>query len=144
MTVARILNQKGWKVFTVEANAPLQTVIDVLSGHDVGVVVVTAADGSPAGIVSERDVIRALSGSAAVGFARTASDVMSRSLETCSPDDAESEIMERMNAKGIRHLPVMAGGRLTGLVSIRDVVRLRIEKIDELMRAIRHEADLIK
>lgn len=144
MTVARILNQKGWKVFTVDATAPLQKVVDALADHAVGVLVVTDAGGSPTGIISERDVIRALSGNAAGGLAKTAADVMSRSLETCTPDDAETEIMERMNARGIRHLPVMAGGKLTGLVSMRDVIKLRIEKIDEMMRAIRQEAELLK
>ena len=144
MTVARILNQKGWKVFTVDAAAPLQEVVDALADHAIGVLVVTGEKGAPVGIVSERDVIRALKGNASAGLGKIASDVMTRSLETCSPDDPEAEIMDRMNARSVRHLPVMAGGKLTGIVSMRDVIKLRIEKIDEMMRAIREEAELLK
>jgi CBS domain-containing protein len=143
MTVSRILNDKGWTVFSVEASAPLQRVIDTLAEHRVGVVVVTAG-GQLAGIISERDVIGALSGNAAAAIGKTAADVMTRSLETCTPDESEASLMERMNARGVRHLPVLADGKLAGIVSMRDVVKLRIEKIDEMMRAIRHDAELLK
>jgi CBS domain-containing protein len=143
VSVSRILNEKGWKVFTVEASAPLQSVIDMLAEHRVGVLVVTSG-GQLAGIISERDVIGALSGNAAAAIGKTAADVMTRSLETCTPDESEGSLMERMNAKGVRHLPVLADGKLAGIVSMRDVVKLRIEKIDEMMRAIRQDADLLK
>ena len=143
VSVSRILNEKGWKVYTVEASAPLQSVIDMLAEHRVGVLVVTSG-GQLAGIISERDVIGALSGNAAAAIGKTAADVMTRSLETCTPDESEGSLMERMNAKGVRHLPVLADGKLAGIVSMRDVVKLRIEKIDEMMRAIRQDADLLK
>ena len=144
MTVSRILNEKGWTVYTVEESAPLQKVLDALAEHKVGVLVVTNPDGSLAGIVSERDVVRALSGNASAALARTAAEVMTRTLETCSPDDAEPQIMERMNAKGVRHLPVLANGKLSGIVSLRDVIRLRIAKIDEMMRSIQREVDQLR
>ena len=143
MTVSRILNEKGWKVFTVESSAPLQGVIDMLAEHHVGVLVVTSG-GQLAGIISARDVIGALSGNAAAAIGKTAADVMTRSLETCAPDESEASLMERMNARGVRHLPVLAGDKLIGLISMRDVIKLRIEKIDEMMRAIRHDAGLLK
>lgn len=144
MTVSRILNQNGWKVFTIEAEAPLQRVIDTLAEHRIGVLVVTGPGGTLAGILSERDVIRALSGDAGRAHATTAGDAMTRTVETCTPEDAEAAIMERMNATGIRHLPVLAGGKLAGIVSTRDVIRLRIEKIDEMMRSIQREVALLK
>jgi len=144
MTVARILKDKGSTVYTVPAAAPLQAAVDVLAEHRVGVLVVTGSDGGIGGILSERDVIRALSGNAASGVARSVADVMTRDIETCTPEDAESEVMARMNAKGIRHLPVVSDGKLVGLVSMRDVIKLRIAKIDEMMRAIRREAGLLK
>ena len=62
-------------------------------------------------------MIRALSGDAAAALTKTAGDVMTRDIETCTPEDPETDIMERMNAKGMRHLPVLAGGKLTGIVS---------------------------
>jgi len=90
-------------------------------------------------------VIRALAGAAPDALSRrTAADAMTRSLETCTPEDAESDIMARMDAKGVRHLPVLAGGKLAGLVSMRDVVKLRIEKIEEMMQSIRREAAALK
>lgn len=145
MTVSRILDQKGWKVFTIDASAPLQAVVDRLAEHRVGVLVVVDAAGKLAGIVSERDVIRALAGAAPDALSRrTAADAMTRSIETCTPEDAESDIMARMDAKGVRHLPVLAGGKLAGLVSMRDVVKLRIEKIEEMMQSIRREAAALK
>lgn len=145
MTVSRILDQKGWKVFTIEASAPLQAVVDRLAEHRVGVLVVVDAGGKLAGIVSERDVIRSLAGAAPDALSRrTAADAMTRSIETCTPEDAESDIMARMDAKGVRHLPVLAGGKLAGLVSMRDVVKLRIEKIEEMMQSIRREAAALK
>jgi CBS domain-containing protein len=143
VTASRILDEKGRKVFTVEDSAPLQNVIDMLAKHHVGVLVVTSGE-QVAGIISERDVVGALSGNAAAAIGRTAADVMIRSLETCTPDESEASLMERMNARGVRHLPVLAGGKLVGIVSMRDVVKLRIEKIDKMMRAIRHDAELLK
>lgn len=144
MTVSRILNEKGWTVYTVDTAVPLQMVIDDLARHHVGVLVVTNPDGSLAGIISERDVVRALAGNAAAALVRTAGEAMTRTLETCTPDDAESQIMERMNAKGVRHLPVLANGKLAGIISLRDVIRLRIAKIDEMMRSIQLEVDQLK
>ena len=144
MTVSRILSEKGWTVFTVEPTASLQSVIDTLAEHRVGVVVVTGPGQAVQGIISERDVVRALRGNAAAATGRTAADVMTRNVQTCSADDAEPEIMERMNTTGIRHLPVLTGGKLAGIVSMRDVIRLRLEKIDEMMRSIRREAELLK
>ncbi len=145
MTVSRILDHKGWKVFTIDAAASLQAVVDRLAEHKVGVLVVVDAAGNLAGIVSERDVIRSLAAGAPDALTRkTAADAMTRSLETCAPEDAEADIMARMDAKGVRHLPVLAGGKLAGIVSMRDVVKLRIEKIEEMMQAIRREAAALK
>jgi len=144
MTVSRILDHKGWKVFSVDAATPLQAVVDALAEHGVGVLVVTGPGGALAGIISERDVIRALSGDAAAALRKTAAAAMTRDVATCTPEDAETTVMERMNARGVRHLPVLAGGKLVGVVSMRDVIRLRIEKIEEMMRAIEAEAALLK
>jgi len=141
MTVSRILNEKGWNVFTAHPTAPLQAVIASLAEHQVGVLVVTETGRDVAGIISERDVIRALAASASAAERLTAADVMTRGVATCTPDEPESEVLEHMNAAGIRHLPVVVGGKLAGVVSIRDLVKLRLEKIDEMMRSIRREAE---
>jgi CBS domain-containing protein len=144
MTVSRILDGKGWKVFSIAEGASLQRAVDLLSEHRIGVLLVTGPAGELAGILSERDVIRALSGNAAAAATRTAGEAMTRTVETCAPEDAEPVIMARMNELGIRHLPVLASGKLAGIVSMRDVIRLRIEKIDDMMRSIVQEAELLK
>lgn len=144
MTVSRILERKGSSVVSVDLAEPLQGVIDALARNHIGVVVVTGPMKDVAGIISERDVVRALSRDAASALKSTAADVMTREVATCRLDEAESDVMKRMDEKGLRHLPVMAGGKLVGIVSLRDVIRLRLEKIDELMASITRDAEQTK
>lgn len=144
MTVARILRQKGSAVIAVGLNDSLQTIVDTLARNRVGVVVVIDSAHGLAGIISERDVVRAMAGDASSVLAKSAADIMITEVETCTPDDPEGEIMQRMSVKGVRHLPVLVEGRLAGIVSMRDVIRLRLEKIDELMRSIEREAEQMK
>ena len=136
MTVSRILEAKGSAVVAVSPADTVQTIIDTLARHRVGVVVVTDEKQAIAGIISERDVMRVLSGNAASVLGRTAEEIMTRKVVTCAPSDPEAEVMQRMSEIGVRHLPVMVDGRVAGIVSMRDVIKLRIEKIDELMRSI--------
>jgi len=144
VTVARILRQKGSAVIAVGLNDSLQTIVDTLARNRVGVVVVIDSAHGLAGIISERDVVRAMAGDASSVLAKSAADIMITEVETCTPDDPEGEIMQRMSVKGVRHLPVLVEGRLAGIVSMRDVIRLRLEKIDELMRSIEREAEQMK
>lgn len=130
MAVAHILRQKGANVITVSPDDTVQAIVDALSRHRIGAVVVAGPDGSIAGIVSERDVVRALARDAAAVLTRTARDIMTAKVHTCSPADSEAELMQLMTANRIRHLPVMAEGRLAGMVSIGDVVKNRIESIE--------------
>jgi CBS domain-containing protein len=139
MTVARILEKKGYQVFTVAEDAPLRAVIKQLANHHIGVVVVTDASGQMVGLLSERDVIRELAKDVRATD-RMASDVMTRTICKCAPDETESDIMERMGKAGVRHLPVEHSGKLVGVISARDVLNLRIEKLNALMKEIREEA----
>ena len=86
--------------------------------------------GGIAGIVSERDVVRAMVGDAASVVSKTAKDIMTVKVRTCSPNDSETELMQMMTESRIRHLPVVANGRVTGMISIGDVVKLRIESME--------------
>ena len=139
MTVARILEKKGFQVFTVPEDAPLRAVIKQLASNHIGVVVVTNAANQMVGLLSERDVIRELA-SDERAIDRTASAVMTRTICKCAPEDTEGDIMERMGKAGVRHLPVEHSGKLVGLISARDILNLRIEKLDALMKEIREEA----
>ena len=139
MTVSRILDKKGFRVLTIREDASLLTIIHELAANHIGVLVVVKAANEIAGMVSERDVIRELAKpDSARG--KTASDIMTRTVSKSTPVDSESEVMERMGKAGVRHLPVEHNGKLVGLISARDILNLRIEKLDELMKEIRTEA----
>ena len=130
MAVAHILRQKGTSVFTVEPGDSVQTIVDMLARHRIGAVVVVDPAGGIAGIVSERDVVRAMVGDVAGVVSMTAKDIMTAKVRTCSPTDSEAELMQMMTESRIRHLPVVANGRVTGMVPIGDVVKLRIESME--------------
>jgi CBS domain-containing protein len=130
MAVAQILRQKGSGVVTVSPSDSVQTIVDTLAKHRIGAVVVVDAEGAISGIVSERDVVRAMSGDAGGVLRKTAADIMTAKVTTCEPSDSEAELMQLMTENRIRHLPVVSGGKLAGMVSIGDVVKLRMESIE--------------
>ena len=130
MAVAHILRQKGSDVITVSPSDSVQSIVDTLTRHRIGAVVVVDRAGGIAGIVSERDVVRAMAGNAASVVSKTAQDIMTAEVMTCEPGDSEAELMQLMTENRIRHLPVLSGGRLAGMVSIGDVVKLRMESIE--------------
>lgn len=130
MAVAQILRQKGADVVTVTPADNVQTIVDTLARHRIGAVLVLDQKGAIKGIVSERDVVRALSRDGAGVLQKTAADIMTAKVRTCQPGDSEAELMQLMTENRIRHLPVVAQGKLAGMISIGDVVKLRIESIE--------------
>lgn len=139
MTVARILEKKGYSVFTITEDVPLNAIVKELAARKIGVLVVTNSAKEVVGMVSERDVIRELAEGEAT-LNKTAADVMTRTVCKCAPDDTEGDVMERMGKAGVRHLPVEHHGKLVGLISARDLLALRIEKLDEMMKDVMREA----
>jgi CBS domain-containing protein len=130
MAVAHILRQKGSDVVTVSPSDSVQTIVDMLARHRIGAVVVLDPKGAISGIVSERDVVRALAGGGTGIMKKSAADIMTAKVMTCQPTDSEAELMQLMTENRIRHLPVVSQGRLAGMISIGDVVKLRIESIE--------------
>ena len=130
MAVAHILRQKGSDVVTVSPSDTVQTIVDTLARHRIGAVVVLDPQGGISGIVSERDVVRALAGGGTGIMKKSAADIMTAKVMTCQPTDSEAELMQLMTENRIRHLPVVSQGRLAGMISIGDVVKLRIESIE--------------
>ncbi len=130
MAVAHILRQKGTSVVTVGPGDSVQTIVDMLAKHRIGAVVVVDGQGGIAGIVSERDVVRAMVGDAGAVVTKTAKDIMTAKVRTCSPADSEADLMQMMTEGRIRHLPVVANDRIAGMISIGDVVKLRIETME--------------
>ena len=130
MTVAHILKQKGSAIITAKPQDSVQAIVDLLAEHRIGAVVVVDAKGGIAGIVSERDVVRAMAGNAAAVTAKSAAGIMTVKVRTCSPADTEADLMALMTEHRVRHLPVVSGGSLIGMISIGDVVKHRMEMME--------------
>ena len=137
MTVKVILASKGRNVLTIGPTATLETAIRTLREHHIGALVVLGADQRVIGIVSERDVVRALAEQGAAALAETLSQVMTRKVETCGETETIASIMERMTAGKFRHLPVVEQERLIGIVSIGDVVKHRLMEMERESAALR-------
>ncbi len=137
MNVKTILAVKGGDVISIEPTATLAAAARLLAKHRIGAVVIKGAGGRLAGILSERDIVRALAEQGADALDHPVGQVMTREVETCSEDDTVADIMERMTTRKFRHLPVLAKGKLIGLVSIGDVVKQRVEEIEGETEAMR-------
>lgn len=128
MSVAHILADKGTGVLTVRPGDEVASVCRILAESRVGAaVVLDPGTGAIAGIVSERDIVRALASHGAGAISRPVCAFMTRAVVTCSPDDSIDALMAVMTERRIRHVPVVVEGRLAGIVSIGDVVKRRIE-----------------
>jgi CBS domain-containing protein len=130
MSVSHILGVKGRDVFTARPTDTVEAVAKILGEKRIGAVVITDDLGRIAGIVSERDVVRHIAADGSAVLKKTAADIMTRNVQSCQDSDSEQELMTLMTTKRIRHLPVVKGGKLAGMVSIGDVVKFRIEAIE--------------
>jgi CBS domain-containing protein len=137
MKVSDILSAKGRDVVVIEPTANLQTAANLLASRKIGAIVILGAGGRIAGILSERDIVRALSTRGASALELPVGQAMTREVMTCSEEDTCAEIMERMTAGKFRHLPVVRDSQLVGLVSIGDVVKQRVEEIERESEAMR-------
>jgi CBS domain-containing protein len=137
MNVKAILAAKGGDVVCIEATANIAAAVKLLGAHGIGAVVIRGAGDRLAGILSERDIMRALSEHGAAALTLPVGQVMTRNVATCGEDDPIASIMEQMTARKFRHMPVLTGGKLVGLVSIGDVVKQRVEEIERDSEAMR-------
>ncbi len=139
MLIEHILHRKGRDVATITADAPVADAVARLRDHNVGALVVTDDGERVVGIISERDIVRSLAGgdpAAVLGAA--VRDLMSTDLTTCDPSATVAELMRLMTERRIRHIPVMDGDRLAGIISIGDVVKSRIDELQAEAEAL-HE-----
>ena len=131
MNVMHILKLKGsGAVETLEPQATVARAAAKLSERRIGALVVTSPGGAIAGIISERDIVRALAREAGGCLTQPVSSLMTASVETCSPDEKADSVLERMTSGRFRHMPVVENGRMIGLLSIGDVVKARIDEIE--------------
>jgi CBS domain-containing protein len=124
-----ILRGKGKQVVTISPEATVTELLALLAEHNVGALVVSPDGSSVAGIVSERDVVRLMNGTPDAGHVRV-SAIMTEQVHTCTPDDHIDDMMRLMTEERIRHVPVVVDSRLTGIVSIGDVVKSRIGELE--------------
>ncbi|HEY8698770.1 MAG TPA: CBS domain-containing protein [Rhizomicrobium sp.] len=128
MQVKHILRDKGRDVVSISADATLSEAARLLARKRIGALVVRGSDGSLAGILSERDIVRALAEASVNALAHTVAAHMTRAIETCTESDSIDDLMEIMTHRRLRHLPVVENEGLRGIVSIGDVVKTRIEE----------------
>ena len=137
MNVKEILSVKGRDVVTIEPNTNLAAAVKVLAERRIGAVVITGPEQRIVGILSERDIVQALAARGVSAFDAKITEVMTRKVTTCTPSDTISSIMESMTAGKFRHVPVVEQGRLTGIISIGDVVKHRLKEIEQESAALR-------
>lgn len=130
MHVSAILKDKGDRMITIEPELSVSDAVKLLVQERIGAVLVVSGDGELAGILSERDIVRGLS-SAGVGLmGRKVEELMTKAVVTCSPGDEIDQLMRDMTSHRIRHLPVMDDGKLSGVISIGDVVKFRLDELE--------------
>ena len=127
MTVKAILDAKGHDVFTLGPNERLSAAVKALADHRIGALVVTNGDLKIVGILSERDIVRAIAKDGGGALDQAIRNVMTPKVKICNESHTVNDVMEIMTAGRFRHLPVEKNGFLDGIVSIGDVVKRRIE-----------------
>jgi CBS domain-containing protein len=137
MNVAAILKSKGKGVITTTPNTSLLDVAKLLERNGIGCIVVEGEDGKVAGIVSERDIVRAVGQSGAKVLKDPVSTYMTKTVVTAREADTIDRLMSEMTTHHFRHMPVVERGRLIGLVSIGDVVKMRIAEAEMEAAAMR-------
>lgn len=129
MSIQSILDRKGTKVLTIRATATVKRAADTMRRDGIAALVVLSGD-EIVGIVSERDIVHALSRDGDRVLSLSVRDILSRTIVTVAPTDTVKLAMRLMTDRRVRHLPVMDQGRLAGIVSMGDVVRHRLEDLE--------------
>ena len=130
MNVETILRNKGNWVATIRPDATVGDAIGMLNRERIGAIVVSEDGIGVDGILSERDIVAALAEQGTNLLSRSVDDVMTHDVITCDPGDTVGELMAEMTNRRIRHFPVVADGRLRGIVSIGDLVKSRLDEVE--------------
>jgi CBS domain-containing protein len=137
MNVAAILKLKGREVVTSPPDTPLLEIAKLLGKHRIGCIVIADDDGKVVGIVSERDIVREIARAGSSVLTEPVEACMTKAVVSCRESDTTDRLMGEMTAHRFRHMPVCERGRLVGLVSIGDVVRMRIAEAEMEAAAMR-------
>ena len=128
--ISVILDRKGTEVVTIAPDAMLLAAAEAMSKHNIGALVVSSDGHSVEGIISERDLVRELARRGTGAVKQTVADLMSKEVATCGPDATVDDLMAAMTTKRMRHVPILDGGALAGIVSIGDVVKVRLDELE--------------
>ena len=131
MDVTKLLSDKGQMIIVVHLGETIRSVVRILADRKIGALVVKDENEMLAGIISERDIVKGLNDFGPDLMAKPVDELITSSVITCSPDDSLVEIMWSMDANGIRHLPVVDGQDLVGIISIRDVMGAWLDANEE-------------
>lgn len=130
MLIADILREKGASVQTITTDTALQEAIRTLATERIGALLVSEDGRKIDGILSERDIVRALASEEGDFLSHTVGELMTRDVFSCSPESTVASVMELMDEKRIRHVPVTVDNLLAGIVSIRDIVTARVKEAE--------------
>jgi CBS domain-containing protein len=131
MRISDVLRRKGDSVVTIRRDATVAELLDLLTEHRIGAVVVSDANGQVDGIVSERDVVLHLHRAAVPPLEEKVGAIMTTDVATCGPDDDTESLARTMTERRVRHLPVVVEGKLAGIVSIGDIVKQRLDELQD-------------
>jgi CBS domain-containing protein len=137
MNVAVILKHKGRAVTTASPGTKLLEVAGKLAAKRIGAIVVVGARGEVSGILSERDIVRALAEQGPECLKKPVSEMMTRQVVSCQESDTLEELMAMMTSRRFRHLPVVTDGALVGIISIGDVVKHHVAEVEMEATAMR-------
>lgn len=130
ISVKHMLDRKGRDVVTVSRDATIEDVAKTLEQKRIGAVVVTSIEDRIAGIFTERDLVRCVAKEGVAVLAKPVSSAMTTSVTRCREDTTLNELMEIMSSGRFRHVPVESAGKLSGIISIGDVVKARIQEVE--------------
>jgi CBS domain-containing protein len=137
MHVAAVIKRKGSDVVTIASDRTIAEAVNVLAERRIGALLVMDGNDAVGGIISERDIVGALSRSGADVLTQKVGDVMTTDVRSCSCHDTIAEIMNVMTQGRVRHLPVIDDGKVVGMISIGDVVKQRLDDAELEVESLR-------
>ncbi|UWQ81549.1 CBS domain-containing protein (plasmid) [Leisingera sp. S132] len=129
-TVASLLDAKGDAIFAIRPNDTVGHAVEALKEKRIGALVVTDQNGTLQGILSERDIVRRLADTPGHTLPQLVEEIMTREVKTCAPDDLLIDVAKVMNEGRFRHLPVLKDGKLSGMITVGDVVNFRLKELE--------------
>jgi predicted transcriptional regulator len=130
MTIESILKRKGTDVTTIAPEASIKRAADWLSAKNIGALVVVTSENAVLGLISEREIVHAFSRYGETAASMPVKEIMRHGVTTVSPDESVNRVINLMTHQRVRHMPVLRGGKLAGIVSIGDVVKHRLEDLE--------------